>query len=111
MADKFGIQLLSKGSFFDTDSDTDRPSYLVEVYTVKLNHIALNEWLLSECLNSRDCYDTSEEWGKHKAEFRAKREVWNRKFLAALGISPEARGVSITQAFAEVFTVVHIREI
>jgi hypothetical protein len=111
---KFALQVISKGAFVD-DGTGNGSSYLVEVTTIRLNHIALNAWILSDCMNCRECYEDGAEgdaqWEAHKAEYKARREAWNAKIVEALGIDPEAGSVCITQSLSEVFTIVHIREI
>ncbi len=52
----FALQVISKGAFVDNGTGNGS-SYLVEVITIRLNHIALNAWILSECFNTRDCYN------------------------------------------------------
>ena len=110
LKEKFEVQLLSKGSFIDDATGTDK-LYLVETYTVRLNYVALNEWILSKCLNQRECYETDEEWEAHVAEYKVKRSLWNGKVTDALDIDPETGSVSITQAQSEIFAVVHIRSL
>lgn len=112
----FAIQLITKGSYIDNvvngDSGVDeRNAYLIEAYTIRLNHVALNAWILSHTMNSRDVYDTDEEWEFHKAKYKARLETWNNKIIDALGIDEASGGISITQSQSEVFTVVHIREL
>lgn len=111
---KFAMQVISKGSFID-DGVGDGRLYLVEAATIRLNHIALNEWILSEVFNCRDCYENGEtgdaQWEAHKAEYAERRRVWTERITKALEIDSDAGSVSITQAQSEVFTVVHIREI
>jgi len=108
--DYFVIQLMAKGSYVDNSNGSDC-LYLVEAFTIRLNHIALNAWILSAMFNTRDCYETDEEWETHKAEYKTRREAFNKQIIEALEIEPSAGSVSITQAQSEVFTVVHIRKI
>jgi hypothetical protein len=108
--DNFAIQLMAKGSFIDNGTGSDC-SYLVEAFTLRLNHIALNAWILSETFNCRECYDTNDEWEVHKAEYNERRNVWNKQIVDILEIDSDAGSVSITQSQSEVFTVVHIRKI
>jgi hypothetical protein len=105
----FAIQLMSKGSFVDNGTGNDN-SFLIEAFTIRLNHVALNAWILSETFSCRECYDTDKEWEDHKSEYKAKREFWNKQIIKALEIDLEAGSVSITQSLSEVFTVVHIRK-
>jgi hypothetical protein len=108
-SDTFTIQLIAKGSFVDNSAGSTN-TYLVEVFTLRLNHIAFNEWLLSEMLSKHDCFNTTKEWEAHKAKYKARRDTVNMKIIEALGIDPESGSVSITQLLSEVFTVIYIRK-
>lgn len=106
--DKFSVEIIARGSFVDEVPDIGgKRLYKVEAITVRLNSTALNEWILSECSNTRDCYTSQEEWIAHVTEYREKRLLWESKVEAALGVVDKG-GTKITQAQAEVFTVVHI---
>ena len=107
---EFAIQVITKGAYVDNGTG-DGNAYLVEAYTIRLNHVALNAWIFSETMNCRECYDTNEEWEAHKAKYEERRKVWNKQIVEILGIDPDQGGVSITQSQSEVFTVVHIYEI
>lgn len=110
--DKFLVQLVTKGAFVDDGGGY--PPHLIETYTLRLNHVALNEWIMSECLNTRDCYEDGEvgdaQWEAHKAERAERREAWKAQVLEALEIDASTGGITIAQCISEVFTVVHIRE-
>lgn len=111
---EFALQVISKGAFVDNGTWVDS-SYLIEATTIRLNHIALNTWILSECFNTRDCYEDGEkgdaEWKAHKAEYEGRRKAWKAQIIQALEIDTAKGSVSITQSQSEVFTVVHIRKI
>ena len=109
ISDEFDVEVISRGSYLD-NSTGDGKTWKIEVITLRMNHIALNKWLLSECLNCRDCYSTDEEWQAHRAEKKAEREAWAAEITNILKIG-EAGGVSITQSQSEIFTLVHIYEI
>ena len=108
MQNEFAIQLMAKGSFIDSNVSN---SYLVEAFTIQLNHITLNAWLMSEMMNSRDCYSTYDEWKAHKVKYKTKRKAVCDQILKALDIDPNARGITIKQVQSDVFTVVHISEL
>jgi len=66
-------------------------------------------------LNCRDCYEAGAkgdaEWEAHKVEYKNKRAAVKGNIISDLGIDTEKGSVSITQAIAEVFTVVNIWEL
>lgn len=109
--DKFEVKLIAKGSFVDSEPGN---LFLVETYTIRLNHIALNDWLLSECHNCRECYIDGEvgdaQWKAYQAERAELRKMWTDQIIAAIAINVGEGSICITQALSEVFTVVHITE-
>ena len=107
---EFAIQVTAKGAFVDNGVGNGK-SYVVETIALRLNHVALNEWIFSSFLNCRDCYETEQEWQTYKSEKEAKRKAFNEKIIKDLGIDTDEGSVCITQAQSEVFTVVHIWEI
>jgi predicted ATPase len=106
----FAIQLVAKGSYVDNGVG-DGKSYLIETYVIRLNHVAHNEWILSEVMSSPDAFNSREGWEAYIAKYNARRETWNSKIVDSLGIDGEVGGICITQSQSEVFTVVHIREL
>lgn len=106
--DKFGLEVICRGSYIDeVPGSCGKELFKIEAITVRLNSAALNEWILSDCSNTRDCYTSQDEWLAHEKEYREKRLLWESKVEAALGVVDKG-GTKITQAQAEVFTVVHI---
>jgi len=104
----FVIQVITKGSFVDNAGGGK--SFLVEATTIRLNHVALNAWIMSNTMNCRECYDTKEEWETYEAEIAERRKAWTAQIVEALEINSSKGSVSITQSQSEVFTVVHISE-
>ena len=111
-SNEFAIQVIAKGAFVDSGSGGGKV-YLIETTTVRMNHIALNAWLLSHSLNCRECYNTDAEWEAHKAEYEERRKAVIAKIKDALGIEIDAdkESVCITQSLSEVFSIVHIKDI
>jgi hypothetical protein len=114
---EFDFDVIARGSFLDhdtgsLDSSGRQKVYSIEAITIRLNHIALNDWLLSEILNVRECYVAGPEgdrkWEEHKAEYKARRDAWKKAVVNKLGLDTDAGSVCITQALSEVFTVVYI---
>ncbi len=115
--EKFAVNVIARGSYIDQPYGDNDDRYRVEVVVVRLNHVALNEWLMTHDHNSRECYANGLigdcEWAVHLDEKTQSAEAWKLKLLAATGIKlkPEGEGISITQAQSEVFTVVRIRKV
>lgn len=102
MEKEFNVSIVSNGSFEDQ-------GYEVTATTIRLNPVAMNEWIFSSLLNDRMCYEKPEDWEAYKAEKEAKRQAWENKILEKLGIEKaEGCGCSITQNVSEVFTVVYM---
>lgn len=109
-SNEFAIQVIAKGAYVDNGSGGGK-SFLIEATTVRMNHIALNAWLLSQTSNCRECYDTDEEWEAHKAEYGRRHNAVKAKIIVALGLDTAKGSVCITQSQSEVFAVVHIQDI
>ena len=107
---EFAIEVISRGSFLDDDPGFGGNVYAVETATVRLNHIALNQWLLSQTYNPQECYETEKEWEAHRRESDKRREDCERKIIAALGWGPTRKGITITQVISEVFAAVYIHK-
>lgn len=110
----FALQVIAKGSFIDNGVGYGC-SFQVDVTTIRLNHVGLNEWLMSEMSNTRECYEDGPEgdaqWEAHKVEYAERRKTWEAQVIKSLDIDSSVGSVSITQAQTEIFTVVHILEI
>lgn len=103
MKEHFGFNVISKGSFEDQ-------GYEIVTITIRLNPVAMNEWIFSSRLNDRMCYENPEDWEAYKAETEAKRAVWESKILEMLKIEKtEDCGLSITRNVSEIFTVVYMQ--
>ena len=103
-SDGFMLQVLTRGGFLDNGTHPG-DVYAVEVTTVRLNYIALREWYDTYANNTRDTYETNEEWQQYQATKGAARKAFHAEVMKALGLEGTA---IITQAHAEVFSVVQI---
>ena len=108
--DKFAIEIISKGSFIDDDPSFKGKGYVVETFVIRLNHVSLNEWILSKVREDQDSYETTEKWEAHCEERKARRAALEKRITEELDIDPNRGSVSITQSVSEIFTVVHIYE-
>lgn len=106
---EFAIQVIAEGSYVDNGCG-DGKSFLIETTIVRMNHIALNAWILSCMWNCRECYNTDEEWESYKAKKADERKAVETNIISALGIKANVNkgSICITQSQSEVFTVVHI---
>lgn len=113
-SETFALQVIARGSFIDDAPDYETP-FMIEAITVRLNHAALNGWLLSEMSNTRGCYEDGPEgdaqFKAHKAEWADRRTTWSAQLLDLLDIDPASSGVTIARAQTEVFTVVYIHKV
>ena len=111
----FALQVMSKGSFIDTGTGQPDKAYSVEATTIRLNWVALNEWLASIMLNCRQVYEDGPagdaEWEAHKAEYEQRRKTVEGKIISTLGLDPDRGSVLIRQVHSEVLTVLNIWEI
>lgn len=106
----FALRVLSVGSYID-DGCGNGKLYQVEATTVRLNPAAYNEWLLCHTSPDRDVYETAGEWEAAKLENTKRFDAWTKSVLSALGLCTFTGSVCVTNAHAEVFTVVHIWQV
>ena len=115
------IQVISKGSVVDTQpgwNDASNQavdeSFLVETIAIRLNHVALNEWLNSK---TPVCYPPSDygiSWDEYKAKngkCEKRREALEKRIRDDLGIDMTQGSFAVNQIVAEFFAVVTMRRI
>ena len=101
------LQLITKGEFLDRVKSSDGEiKYRCTATVIRLTPQALNEWILSEPSNSKDFFETAEEYEKYLADTEKARDDLCRSIVKALGI--DYKGVKITQDETEIFTVTQI---
>lgn len=98
LGQRFGFEIVTEGSFVSED-------YTVSTIVVRLNGIALNEYICSDLLNSRETYGTDKEYEEYKQKKNAERKQWERKILDGLKFTQDT-GYSITRSVSEIFTAV-----
>lgn len=112
--DDFIVKVLSRGSCIDSQAG-DGAVYQIETYTLRLNHVALNAYLLSEMMNSRECYADGPEGrallDDHIKEYADRRREWRYKIARQIGCNPDAGSFVATQLVAEFFGAIWMREI
>lgn len=98
--EKFDVEIVTEGQFVDQ-------GYLVKTIVIRLNSVAMNEFILSDILNCRECYETENEWQEYKAKKTKKREEWENKILQKFGfVKNDKNSVCIAENVSEIFTVV-----
>lgn len=107
--DEFAVQIICTGSFLDDDPGYRGKVYQVETATVRLNHVALNEWSDTHISNCRECYETDQEWKDYLALKEARKRAFEEKVASAVGFHA-TKGISVAQVVSEVFTVAYIHE-
>lgn len=101
------LQLITKGEFLDCVKSSDGViKYRCAATVIRLTPQALNEWILSEPSNSKDFFETAEEYEKYLADKEKARNDLYRSIVKALGI--DNKGVTVTQNESEIFTVTQI---
>jgi len=109
---EFELEVVSKGAFIDDDPGFGDCEYLVETFVIRLNHVALNEWIFTRRLP--DDYEnvgyTREEWEAKNKNREKRREELKEAIAAALQI-PKSESLTVAQTLAEIFTVVTMRKV
>lgn len=109
---EFAVQVIARGAFLDNDPGYGGKVYQVETATIRLNHIALNEWLCNQANRCREDFDTDKEWAAYMDRQRNITNELNRKIAAAAGFPPipDNADVNVQQVISEVFAVAYIHE-
>lgn len=101
--DKFEVEVLSKSTTYDPES-ADGKGWIITNYVLKLNYVALNEWIRNTGHGCREDYDTDEEYNAYVSDLEERRESWKKKIACAIGFTGD-RGIKIVQVLAEFFAV------
>lgn len=109
---EFAVQVIARGAFLDNDPGYGGKVYQVETATIRLNHIALNEWLCNQANRCREDFDTDKEWAAYMDRQRNITNELDRKIAAAAGFPPipDNANVNVQQVISEVFAVAYIHE-
>ena len=115
---EFAIQIIAKGSVVDTQPEPRKgqivdASYLIETFTVRLNHTALKAWVDSEPRNYDPDWDgvTREEGERLNKERAERREALERRIQEDIGFDGARNGFTVKQIVSEFFAVVTMRKI
>ncbi|MDE5755027.1 MAG: hypothetical protein K2H89_10895 [Oscillospiraceae bacterium] len=107
----FGLEVLNQIQIEDTQEKRGY-SVMIHIINIRLNPVALNAYIGSTCKNSRDCYETKEEYFDHVKEMDIRMELWEKTLIEHLGIKVrEEDGISVTQNVSEFFTVVYMENL
>lgn len=101
----FQVQVIAAGAFADTDPGFGGKLYLVEIATVRLNHIALQEEDAAHISNFD--FEEGERRNGGLQEYERRQAAFKEKLAAALGYDLEQGTISFKRVYGEVFTVVH----
>lgn len=108
--ESFAIEVIARGQVLDNDQGYNGAIFAIETATIRINHIAMNEYISGNMWNPRECYDSEKEWMIYKQEKEAKRENFKRKIAEKLGYDGKS-DLTVTQNISEIFTAVRIIEV
>lgn len=98
------LQLITKGEFLDRVKSSDGEiKYRCTATVIRLTPQALNEWLFAKMNDSKELFESAEEYEKYIADKEKARDDWRKSIIKALNI--EDKGVKITQNESEIFAV------
>ena len=101
------LQVITKGEFLDcvkTAHGTEK--YRCTATVVRLAPYALNEWIFSEPSNSKNFFETAEEYENYLESKKEIRDNFCKTIAKVLNI--DYKGVTVTQNVSEIFTVTQI---
>lgn len=106
---EFTFQVIAKGSYIDPSSG-DGKAWIVEATTLRLNPVALNEYITAYAYNSPDCYNSEAEWRAYEEEIKERVRDFATKVADGLGVDTAAGRLAICQVQSEVFATVYVYE-
>lgn len=96
--DVFDFEIIADGEVGDAE-------YRIRTVVIKMNQLAMNEWLQTDI--NPYIYNTYEEWEAYKARCIEKRKKWEKKVISQLELHRSKNTiVTVTQNVNEIFTVV-----
>lgn len=102
---EFGFEIVAEGQFIDQ-------GYLIKTIVIWLDPWTVNEWMSSEILTCRECYETKEEWRDYKAKKAKKREELENKILQKFNfVKNDKNSACIVKNVSEIFTVVLMEQL
>ena len=115
---EFAFQIIAKGSVVDTltaprNGQIMDVSYLIETFSIRLNHTALRAWVDSEPRNYDPDWDgvSHEEAERLNKERAERREAFERRIQEDIGFDGARNGFTVKQIVSEFFAVVTMRRI
>lgn len=96
--DVFDFEIIADGEVGDAE-------YHIRTVVIKMNQLAMNEWLQTDI--NPYIYNTYEEWEAYKTRCIEKRKKWEKKVISQLELHRSKNTiVTVTQNVNEIFTVV-----
>ena len=109
----FGIEVITSGSFVDTESDFKGGAVTISTWVIRLNPETLEAWNASRPIDLDDWEWFGNSWAeveKVEADHRATRDKIAGKVMEELGLKPKDTGFTLTQNVSEIFTVVYMQK-
>ena len=103
--EKIVIEVFAKGQSKD---HVGGKSFTIEAQTVRFNPYALNEWIRTDIINQRECYNTWEEWDAYRKDREQARKKLENEIAKIMGLDTKKAPPIIEKVTAEIFTVVQI---
>lgn len=104
-----GIELLARGEVIDDDPGFHGSIYSIRTATFRMNGKLMNEFIMTDVMNDRQCYEDEKEWKKYEEGKEIKREKFRKKISGILGFGEE--DIVLKQAISEIFIAVKITKI
>lgn len=109
-SNRFAVEVIASGDFIDNDPGFRGKAYRVATRTIRLNPVALDEYIASIERTPAEWFDSREEYETYAAEKRTRRAAFVKKVAVALGFDHEVPGVTVQRVISEIFAVACIAE-
>ena len=109
---EFAVEIVASGKTLDNSPSFNGKAYSIDTWVIRLNHIALSEWMKSAPVNVNDWewdYESKEAAEAAAAEHEKNLAAFEAKIKDILKITHGS--AAINRNVSEIFTVVNIHEI
>ena len=106
---EFAVEVLSRGSFIDTSFP--EKVYRVETMTLRLNWVAMNDFLVFSDTMDREDFAADAEYSEYLTQQAEARLKWRKNLVQAIGLDESRGTIYITKVISEIFAVCQMTEL
>lgn len=106
---EFAVEILSRGSF--VDATYPDKVYQVETMTLRVNWVAMNDFLVFSATMDREDFAADAEYSEYLTQQAEARLKWRENLVQAIGLDKSRGTIYITKVISEIFAVCQMTEL